>query len=359
MPGEIEQTSVSGPPLRVAVIGCGAATRLYAAPALAQLEREGLATVIGLFDPSRTSIEAVRPLLSSAIPAPSLEAALESAELAIIASPPALHANQCVIALRCGLHVFCEKPMALTTRDADDVMATAEASGRLLAVGLIRRHLPAPRAIKAILAAGTLGKLRSVSWFEGGPFEWPVASADYFSFEQSGGGILQDIGTHALDLLAWWLGPPELLEYADDAMGGVEANASIRLRCGEAEVRMRLSRDWARPNRVTLRGERGTLGWMVNEPLTLELGLEGSLPGLVMLDDGTGGMTDFVSTYAAQIKDVIDAIRSRQAPAVPVAAGRNVCALIEACYRERRLLEMDWLPADEQAQAAIQASSPR
>ena len=358
MPRDTERTGASGPALGVTVIGCGAATRLYAAPALAQLEHRGLVRVTRLFDPAPTAIEAVRPLLASAAPAPSLEAALEGAELAVIASPPALHASQCAIALRRGLHVFCEKPMALTTADADDVMATAEASGRLLAVGLIRRNLPAARAIKTLLDAGTLGTPRSVSWFEGGPFDWPVASPGYFSLEQSGGGVLQDIGTHALDLLDWWLGPPELLEYADDAMGGVEANASLRLRCGAAEVRMRISRDWARPNRVILRGERGTIGWTVNEPLTLELDLEGVLPGLVTLDDGAGGTTDFVSTYAAQIKDVIDAIGAR-APAVPGATGRNACALIEACYRERRLLEMGWVPADERAQAAAHASGAR
>lgn len=361
MPRDTEHKDTA-PAMRIAVIGCGAATRLYAAPALARLERRGLARVTHLFDPASEAIEAVRPLLAAAQPAPSLEAALDGADLALIASPPALHATQCTLALERGLHVFCEKPLALTAAEADAVIAAAEATteagGRLLAVGLIRRHLPATRAIKALLDASALGPLRAVSWFEGGPFDWPVASAGYFSHAQSGGGVLQDIGTHALDLLAWWLGPPMLVDYADDAMGGVEANARLRLRCGGAEVEMRLSRDWARPNRVTLHGERGMIGWTVNEPLTLDLDLDGARPGRVTLGDEGGDESagDFVSAYAAQVADVIDAIHSGRAPAVPVAAGREACALIEACYRARRHLDMPWFSSADRTRAAALAS---
>ncbi|MFK7943547.1 MAG: Gfo/Idh/MocA family protein [Paracoccaceae bacterium] len=359
MPQATEQKGEPSSPLRVAVIGCGAATRIYAGPALALLENEGLVRVTSLFDPVTSSVESVQALMRSATPAPSLDAALDQADLAVIASPSALHASHSTVALQRGVHVLCEKPMALKLTEAEDLVATAEARGRLLAVGLIRRHLPAPQAIKALLAGGTLGELRSVCWFEGGVFEWPVASASYFSTEQSGGGVLQDIGTHALDLLNWWLGRSDIVEYSDDAMGGVEANALLRLRCAGADVQMRLSRDWARPNRVTIQGDLGSITWEINEPLTLELEMRGSPPGLITLDDGSGGNTSFVSTYAAQIRDVIDALRSGHAPAVPGTVGRNVCALIEECYRNRKSLEMPWFSIDEQSRAVSLTGDPR
>ena len=241
--------------VRFAIVGCGAVTRLYAAPALARLSQRGLARVSRVFDPDPGAIDAVSSLLPSAEPAADLVTALEAADVALIASPPSLHREQTVQALRCGLHVFCEKPMALTAADADEIVSTAKVWSRLVTVGLIRRHLPATRAIKALLAAKILGRLRSIAWFEGGPFAWPASSPRYFSKEISGGGVLQDIGTHALDLLAWWCGPLTVVDYADDAMGGVEANASLRLRAGEADVRLRLSRDWERPNLATIRGE--------------------------------------------------------------------------------------------------------
>ena len=48
-------------------------------------------------------------------------------------------------------------------------------------------------------------------------------------------------------------------------MGGVEANALLTLRCGGVPGRLRLSRDWSRPNQVTLRGTRGTLRWDLSD----------------------------------------------------------------------------------------------
>ena len=322
-------------------------------PALARLSQRGLARVSRVFDPDPGAIEAVSSILPSAEPAADLATALEGADVALIASPPSLHREQAVQALRRGLHVFCEKPMALTAADADEIVSTAKDWSRLVTVGLIRRHLPATRAIKALLAAKILGRLRSISWFEGGPFAWPVSSPRYFSKEVSGGGVLQDIGTHALDLLAWWCGPLTVIDYADDAMGGVEANASLRLRAGEADVRLRLSRDWERPNLATIRGDLGTVEWVINEPLQVRLSLaDGAFSGR-LLDDGAGGPTDFVSAYAAQLEDLVAAIRKDGVPAVPATAGRDVCALVERCYRERRPLEMPWFSEQERARARL------
>lgn len=345
-------------PLRMAVIGCGAATRLYAAPALERLERDGHLRVTRLFDPSTQAVDAVRDCLRSARPATSLEVALEEADLALIASPSALHARQSVIALERGLHVFCEKPMATSVEDADRVLAAAEASGRTLGIGLIRRHLPATRAIKELLANEAIGTLRTVSWFEGGPFAWPVGSPGYFTRAQSGGGVLQDIGTHGLDLLGWWLGPPEVVSYADDAMGGVEANAALHLRCGTAEVRMRLSRDWARPNRVVLTGERGDILWEINEPDEILLRLTGARPARLVTEPLEQGPMDFVSAYGTQIRDMIDAILSNGTPVASGRAGREVCALVETCYRTRTLIDMAWMSPHETARAARMGDAP-
>ena len=345
-------------PIRVAVVGCGAATRLYAAPALAELERRGLVRVTILFDPNPVATKAVQMVLPEALSATDLGAALEGAELALIASPPVLHAPQAIAALKQGLHVFCEKPMALGVAEAEAVISAAETAGRLVAIGLVRRYLPATGAIRVLLRGGALGRLRSIDWFEGGPFGWPVSSPGYFRREQSGGGVLQDVGTHALDLLNWWCGTVELLDYADDAMGGVEANARLRLLADGAEVRMRLSRDWERPNRVVIAGEIGSLEWEVNEPLRLELKLAGApFAGPLSLDSASGAPEDFVAAYAAQLHDMTDAIRSGRSPMVPAAAGRDACALVEACYRARRPLEMAWFSVAERARAAALAGA--
>ncbi len=334
--------------LRVAVAGCGAATRLYGAPALARLSARGLVTVTALYDPDTTAVEAVRAMLSAATPVDSFTEMLGAADLAVIASPPSAHVEQTLEALHKGLHVFCEKPLALVEADAQCMVSTAAQCRRQLAIGLIRRHLPASRVIKGLLDRRALGRLRTVDWFEGGPFLWPVASARYFSNEESGGGVLQDIGTHALDLLSWWCGAPSLLAYEDDAMGGVEANALVRLDCNGANVRMRLSRDWARPNRVEIVGERGSIGWNVNDGLDLELTIDTApSTGRLSLQEPPDGPLDFVWAYAAQLEEFIHTIQHGRPLTTPVEAGVEVCALVEACYRSRRLMATPWITASD------------
>jgi predicted dehydrogenase len=346
----IEKT---GAPVRFAIIGCGAVTRLYAAPALARLDSRGLTRVSKAFDPDPRAVESINSFLPSAQPAADLEAALDGADVALIASPPSLHCEQALQALRRGLHVLCEKPMALMSSEAEEMISTANAVSRLVTVSLIRRHLPATRAIKAFLAARILGRLHSISWFEGGPFAWPVSSPRYFSKEVAGGGVLADIGTHALDLLSWWCGPLTVIDYADDAMGGVEANASLHLRAGKADARLRLSRDWGRPSLATIRGELGTIEWTINEPVQFRLSLaNGAFSGHV-LDEGTDTPTDFVSAYARQLEDLVSAIRTDREPTVPASAGQDVCALVERCYRNRRPLAIPWFSERERARANV------
>jgi predicted dehydrogenase len=336
-------------PLRVAVAGCGAVTRLYGAPALARLVRSGAAEVTAVFDPDPSAVAAVRTILPGAAAADSFEALLAAgADLAIVASPPRLHAAQAIAASRAGLAVLVEKPMALTVGEADAMIAEAEAAGRPLAVGLVRRHLPATRAIAALIASGAIGRVLSVDWFEGGPFDWPVASPAYFTRAVSGGGVMQDIGTHVIDLLGWWFGPASDVRYEDDAMGGVEANCRLTGRFGGVPVVLRLSRDWARPNRAIITGERGRIVWTANEPGAFDLDLDDGA-GTVPIAAAVNGAADFVDAFARQYSDMADAIRTGRAPAVPGSIGRETLALIEAAVADRRPMAMGWLSPEEAA----------
>ncbi len=331
-------------PARVVVIGCGAVTRLYAGPALARLERAGVVEVLAVHDPDGGAMEAVRQILPRAAAAGQLGDALSrGADLAAVLSPPRFHAEQSILAMRAGLDVFCEKPMAASPGEADAMLAASRETGRRLAIGLVRRRFPATQAIRRLVGAGTIGRPVSVSWFEGGPFDWPIASPRAFD-RAEGGGVLQDIGTHVLDLMSWWFGPPTVIAYRDDAMGGVEANCAVDLDFDGLPGRLRLSRDWARPNLAVITGSEGRIVWTANDTERLTLTLGGSAP--VVLDAVAEEAPDFVGCYARQFADVVEARRQERPLAVPPEAARDALRLVADCYARRAPMDMPWLSAD-------------
>jgi predicted dehydrogenase len=346
-------------PVKIALIGCGAVSRLYYAPALETLRREGLADVVALLDPDRQAVGRVRGHFREASTVDSVpSAARAGAELAIVASPPGHHATQTIEALGSGMAVLCEKPFATSSADARGMIGAAASAGRLLAVSLVRRFFPATRVIRSLLAGEILGAPVAVRCFEGGQFRWPVQSLDYFS--PSGSGVLLDIGVHALDLLQGWFGDPEHVLYEDDAMGGVEVNCRVRLTfpgglCGE----VRLSRDWARPNVYAIDCAKGRIEWPVNEAERVRVRIDGcpyDVDGRLLLPAEAGPgppipAPDFHQSFLDQLRNVIDGVRGRTALLVPAAEALPSLATIERCYRDRRRMAMPWLGADERAGA--------
>ena len=352
--------STGSAPVRVALVGCGAVAQLYYRPALQTLEREGLLRLVATHDPNPAALAAFCAAFPSARVLATFEDVLDQRpELVIIASPPRHHRDQTVAALEAGADVHCEKPLAADLDAGEQMVAAAAATGRRLTVGMLRRHFPATQVIGQLLAAGAIGPLQSVDCFEGGPFAWPIRSLDYFSPASGAAGVLQDIGTHCLDLLTWWLGPPTAVAYADDAMGGVEANCSVSLTFGQVPATVRLSRDWPRPNRYLLTGRDGWLSWTVNETNRFDQGIHGSsFAGAVTLHDvpvnrpqqALGAVaSEFDQAFAHQLRVLVDP-GSDPSTCIAGAEALPTLALIDRCYRAATQLPMPWLrPAAEPA----------
>lgn len=342
-------------PLPVVLVGCGAVSRLFYAPALRTLEAAGVLRVTALVDPSAPALAR----LHAAFPAAQAVADLAGAgaphdALAIVASPPRWHADHTVAAVARGWHVLCEKPIAATSADADRMIDAADAAGRLLAVGHYKRFFPSSFALKSLCGpAGTLGALRGFSIAEGGPFDWPAASPSFFRRGETPGGVLLDIGVHVFDLLIWWLGAPDDFSYADDAMGGLEANARVQLRFGAASGTVLLSRDWATPQRYEFFFDRGRVGWTVNDANGLDVTLDGAawaLHGTLRDADRAPAATN-AQSFIAQLRHVADAITRGTPLLIDGREGVRALRLIEACYARRRLLDQPWLTPAETANA--------
>jgi predicted dehydrogenase len=343
-------------PLRIALVGCGAVTKLYYVPALQDLERLGQVQVTALFDPSPVNMKTIHTVFPAAVPVQDFDKLTQlEIDIAIIASPPQYHAAQAIQCLRSGMSVLCEKPMALSVAEGEAMVKAAAEANRLLAVGLVRRFLPATQTIHTLLSRNMLGSVKAFLCTEGRIFKWPVQSASYFLEN----GVLRDIGVHVLDLLLWWWGEPEEIVYEDDAMGGVELNCRIWLKFSQGFTgEVRLSREFRFPNSYVIQCEHGNINWDIDESNQLQLGLHDSNYSMVgqlhtrkSMDNGLiipGPVAaDFHQCFAIQMQNVIAAVRGTESLIVPGETALASLRAIDSCYSQRTLMNMPWLSEQE------------
>ncbi|HWO42614.1 MAG TPA: Gfo/Idh/MocA family oxidoreductase [Candidatus Eisenbacteria bacterium] len=327
--------------IRTAVVGCGAISSISHLPAIARSERLRLEALV---DTARERAERLAEVYSVPFVTDDFRALEGRVEAAVIALPNHLHAPVTIELLRRGIHVLVEKPMALSSAECDAMIAAAESSGAVLAVGLEFRFFGAFRFVREVLVTGLLGGVTGFDLRLGLIFNWPVASDYLLHRERAGGGVLIDFGVHTLDLLLWWLGPWKSVAYADDAKGGVEANAEVELELKNGAFgKIELSRTRNLRNTCVITGELGCLQvalWVENPRLSLEVG--GRKLSLVGRVTEPCAVASFEEAFSSELTDFAEAIRTARPPYVGGAEGRKAIELIETCYRNRRPLKLPW-----------------
>jgi len=133
-------------------------------------------------------------------------AAEKELDVLSVCSPNGLHAEQAIKGLKAGVHVLCEKPMALTAQDCGEMIKAGERTNKRLFAIKQNRFNPPVEAVKRIIDEGKLGKILSVqlSCF------WN-RNADYYHNSWKGtkdldGGTLFTQFSHFVDLLYWLIG---------------------------------------------------------------------------------------------------------------------------------------------------------
>ena len=197
------------PPLRAGVVGLG----------------KGYGHAVAYHDDHRTTLEALCDVDAARLAATAarVEARFTFADphelfrsgevdVVSIATPNATHYELTLAALEAGLHVLCEKPLALNAAQAREMAAAASAAGRVVMVNYNYRFAPASQALKAAATAGVLGEVyfarsvwhrsRGIPGLRRGRKSWFVERA------VAGGGSLIDLGVHRLDLALWLMDFP-------------------------------------------------------------------------------------------------------------------------------------------------------
>ncbi|HEU4964078.1 MAG TPA: Gfo/Idh/MocA family oxidoreductase [Bacilli bacterium] len=132
--------------------------------------------------------------------------AQEELDLVAVTSAPYLHHEMVLAAYERGLHVLCEKPMALDAEQTQAMIAARDAAGKQGFVNFEFRFRPARRKAKEIIESGQLGRLVHVRYETSFPSYLALTSKPrgWLGNEELGGGMLGALGSHMFDSLRWW-----------------------------------------------------------------------------------------------------------------------------------------------------------
>ncbi len=126
----------------------------------------------------------------------------------VIATPSAMHADQCLQALDAGVAVFCQKPLGRTVAENRAVVEAARANDLLLGVDFSYRHTRGMASIRDLVTGGELGPVHAVDLTFHNAYG--PDKAWFYDPRQSGGGCVMDLGIHLVDLALWVLDFPQV-----------------------------------------------------------------------------------------------------------------------------------------------------
>jgi len=338
--------------LRLAVIGCGAVTTTYHLPAL-RLTGEFVPTAFVDLDLDCARRAAAQ--WPGVVVTADLEEAIANADAALVATPHSSHGAIAGACLRQGRHVLCEKPLAVTVDECDSLLQASEQSKAVLSVGLMRRCIGANQVVRSLLSARWAGEVVGFHFEEGERYNWPTTSGFFWKKETAGGGVLVDTGAHTLDLLTWWLGDWESVEYWDDSLGGLETNCELRVRLKElpgVEGTVQLSRTHELSNVLRIECSGGWIEVDARPPWALALhdrrsGVTARAVAELAersLRSGEPVLPAVNQPFAAMWQQFARAVRGEPHGLATAAEARSSAGLMEACYARRQVLAQPWLP---------------
>ncbi len=331
--------------LRLGIIGCGAITEGHHLPAVL---KSSSVELTALSDTNDSRLDYILGQFGlGPIGFADYRETFPLVDAVILALPNALHARIAREFLSRGIHVLCEKPLAVSSSECDQLCQAARASSCILAVGFVTRFFPSVQLMKRLIASSFLGPLRSFDFEWGSAEGWDTISGYNLAKTTSGGGVLIVSGSHFIDRMLYLFDRLDVISYSDDSRGGVEANcvAIFGLQVGREAItgEFRLSRTHQLANRLRLIGEKGVLELhegatksVVYFPAQAGLRHEISCPDDLSLDQ------DY---FLQQLDDFAHAVHIGGTPMVDGAEASKSIAVIERCYEFAGRIEEPWCDA--------------
>jgi predicted dehydrogenase len=193
--------------VRVGIIGAGGIARGAHAPAYAAIPDQAKMVAVAEVEEERSKAFAKEFSIPRVYTDYNQMLEKEDLDLVSVCVPPFLHRDATVAALKAGVHVLCEKPMAMNAKEAKEMIAAAKAAKKTLTIGFQSRFGERAQFLKHLIDRGELGEIyfaRALALRRRGIPTWGV----FTDKSKNGGGPLIDIGVHILDLTLWFMGHP-------------------------------------------------------------------------------------------------------------------------------------------------------
>ncbi|MEH7112933.1 Gfo/Idh/MocA family oxidoreductase [Neobacillus niacini] len=214
--------------LKVAVIGCGSIAKHRHLP---EYHAHSGVEITAVCDIVRTRAnEMAEKYNAKAYTSYEVLFANEKIDAVSVCLPNALHAPVSIAALNAGCHVLCEKPMATSREEADQMIDAAHTHNKKLMIAHNQRFVPSHVRARQLIENGEVGKIYSfrTTFGHGGPEGWSADGKDswFFKKEQAFIGAMGDLGVHKADLLRYLLGV-EFVEVASFVETSAKENTDV------------------------------------------------------------------------------------------------------------------------------------
>ena len=278
-----------------------------------------------------------------------LDAILARADVdgVVIDTPTSMHAEVIMKAAKAGKHIFTEKAMTLTMKEAREVEKVVKESGVMFMISFVHRINGVYDVIKQTLEKGLLGdisKFRMHYSHSGASAGW--LPEYWYDEATAGGGALMDLGCHHLYIARWLMGKPKRLFSMFNSLTGrqVEDNAEVQIEFANQAIGTISTSlvSYNSPSLVEIYGTKGSIFWlsgqnlrMITESVDLQMGTT-----------GTWYEPPIPATHPIPIHQFINALDANDPSHIGygMQEGIDLTELIEAAYishKEKRMVYFD------------------
>lgn len=323
--------------LKIAVIGCGSIAKHRHLPEYAANEHVEITAVCDIV--GARAEEAASKYQAEAYTDYKELLKRDDIDAVSVCLPNYLHAPVSVDALNAGKHVLCEKPMATSAEEADQMIEAANRNGKKLMIGHNQRFVTSHQKAKELIASGEIGKVYSfrTTFGHGGPEGWSADGKEswFFKKEEAFIGAMGDLGVHKADLVRYLLQDEfvevgAFVETSAKENADVDDNATLILKSEKGTIGT-LAASWAyaakEDNSTIIYGEKAILRLEDDPTYSLVVQyVNGEIVkyelGAIQSNDEGGQTTTHV------IDHFIDSIQNDTTPLIDGEEGKKSLAII-------------------------------